>query len=169
MKGKYFGSGNLVNKYAACGEKNNCFVRKRISETSTGCSLPVIFSAWYISSGIKAVPRYRVSRSRRCARPWTDNGLRIADLWRNFSSGAATPPFPPLPAELVAKKYYYRRTACEYAGTCFHFRSRALSQQCVRYTADIYYISGGILQRRGPLFRREGARLNSAVPNKWPS
>lgn len=94
----------------------------------------------YISSGIKAAPVIlRVSRGRRCVRPWTDNGLRIVDLWGNFSSPTArvATPFLRL-AKLVAKKYYYRRIACEYAETCLHFRSRVLSQQCVRYITDIY-------------------------------
>lgn len=44
----------------------------------------------YISLGIKAAPVIlRVSRGRRCVRPWTDNGLRIVDLWGNFSSPTA--------------------------------------------------------------------------------
>lgn len=122
--------------------RNTCFVKKRISETwiRSGLFRQLSFRHRYISSGIKAVPAIPgVQRQTMCTvnGQWPQNRRFMGKLF--LSNCESRHPHFLWLAELVAKKYYYRRIACEYAETCFHFRSRVLSQQCVRYTADIYY------------------------------
>jgi len=146
---EYFQSSNLVNKYIAL--RNNCFVEEMNFRNFDWVTSPAIFLAPIYFIGHKSF-----SRDTGCPEaddvcsPERTMALESQIYEETFPPWLRGPPRFLRSSELVAKKYYYRRIACKYAETCFYFRSRVLSQQCMRYTTDIY-IGEAVRERKNSL------------------